>query len=181
MPPCLATTSLQVVLKPAAMRAATRCARFEASMLRRRALKAILPIGGRLLRRSSQSLARILRRSQAHIFSTGLRSGEDGGTRHARTPAVVMARLLAAVCKKASLSQSAVHGPAGLYICLFIYVRGLQSRFFSRKCLSVSITRIKVSSYLATPSCGGRGVPRSPFYVAWLAEELIHRNKIILL
>ncbi|OLP89375.1 hypothetical protein AK812_SmicGene29175 [Symbiodinium microadriaticum] len=114
MPPCLATTSLQVVLKPAAMRAATRCARFEASMLRRRALKAILPIGGRLLRRSSQSLARILRRSQAHIFSTGLRSGEDGGTRHARTPAVVMARLLAAVCKKASLSQSAVHGPAGL-------------------------------------------------------------------
>ena len=43
------------------------------------------------------------------------------------------------------------------------------------------ITRIKVSSYLATPSCGGRGVPRSPFYVAWLAEELIHRNEIILL
>ena len=29
------------------------------------------------------------------------------------TPAVVMARLLAAVCKKASLSQSTVHGPAG--------------------------------------------------------------------
>ena len=72
----------------------------------------ILPIGGRLLPRSSQSLARILRRSQAHIFSTGLRSGEDGGTRHARTPAVVMARLLAAVCKKASLSQSTVHGPS---------------------------------------------------------------------
>ena len=43
------------------------------------------------------------------------------------------------------------------------------------------ISRIKVSSYLATPSCGGRGVPRSPFYVAWLAEEFIHRNKIILL
>ena len=41
-------------------------------MLRTRALKAILPIGWRLFRRSSQSLARTLRCSHAHIFSTGL-------------------------------------------------------------------------------------------------------------
>ena len=37
-----------------------------------------------------------------------------------------------------------------------------------------------VSSHLATPSCGGR-VRRSAFYVAWLAEELIPWNKILLL
>ena len=76
------------------------------------ALKAILPIGGGLLRRSSQSLARSLRRSQAQNFSTGLRSGEDTGTCHARTPAAAMARLLAAVCKTASLSQRTVYGRA---------------------------------------------------------------------
>ena len=45
-------------------------------------------------------------------------------------------------------------------------------RFLSRRCLSVSITRIKVSSHLATPSCGRRGVLTSAFYMAWLAEEL---------
>ena len=44
----------------------------------------------------------------------------------------------------------------------------------------MSIGRNKVSSHLVIPSCGGRGVPGSAFYVAWLAEELIHGNKIIL-
>ena len=39
------------------------------------------------------------------------------------------------------------------------------------------IGRNKVSSHLAIPSCGGRGVPGSAVYVAWLAEELIHGNK----
>ena len=53
--------------------------------------------------------------------------------------------------------------------------------FFSLKRLAVSIGRNKVSSHLVIPSCGGRGVPGSAFYVAWLAEELIHGNKIILL
>ena len=41
----------------------------------------------------------------------------------------------------------------------------------------MSIGRNKVSSHLVIPSCGGRGVPGSAFYVAWLAEELIHGNK----
>ena len=29
--------------------------------------------------------------------------------------------------------------------------------------------------------CGGRGVRESAFLLAWLAEELIHRNKFIIL
>ena len=45
----------------------------------------------------------------------------------------------------------------------------------------IYITRIKVSSHLATRSCGGRGVLRSAFCVAWLADELIPWNKILLL
>ena len=57
-------------------------------------------------------------------------------------------------------------------------MRGPQVQIFSLKRLAVSIGRNKVSSHLAIPSCGGRGVPGSAFYVAWLAEELIHRNKI---
>ena len=35
----------------------------------------------------------------------------------------------------------------------------------------MSIARIKVSSHLATPSCGGRGVLTSAFYMAWMAEK----------
>ena len=55
------------------------------------------------------------------------------------------------------------------------------SPVFTLKHLSECIGKNKVSSQLPTPSCGGRRVPASAFYVAWLAEELIHRNKIILL
>ena len=46
--PCFATTSLQVLRKPAAIRAATSWAFCEARMLRTRALKAVLPMGDRL-------------------------------------------------------------------------------------------------------------------------------------
>ena len=111
MPPCFATTSLQVLRKLAAICTATSRAFCEARMLRTRALKAVLPIGGRFFRRSSQSFARIFRRNQAHIFSTGFKSGEDAGICQMRTPAPRIARLLRAVCKKASLSQRTVQGP----------------------------------------------------------------------
>ena len=86
-----------------------------------------------LLRRSSQSLARILRRSQAHIFSTGLRSGEDGGTRHARDAGcshgpfagcrVQESLVVAKHCPRTSRS----HGRQG---CLFICVSGLRRQIF---------------------------------------------------
>ena len=41
------------------------------------------------------------------------------------------------------------------------------------------ICRNKVLSHLLIPERGGRGVPTSAFYVAWLAEELIHRKNIL--
>ena len=41
------------------------------------------------------------------------------------------------------------------------------------------IARNKVSSHLPIPSCGGRGVPISVLHVAWLVEELIHRNGVM--
>ena len=40
------------------------------------------------------------------------------------------------------------------------------------------MSRNKVSSQLPIPSCGGRGVPSSAFYLAWLAGEVIRRNEL---
>ena len=42
------------------------------------------------------------------------------------------------LCQGSTVCEEAQEHSTSLYICLFIYVRGLQSRFFSRKCLSVS-------------------------------------------
>ena len=111
MPSFLDTTSLQVFLKPAAMCEATLWARCEAKTARTRALKASMPMGGRLRRRSSRSRWRRRLHSHAPNFSTGFRSGDDAGTGQSVMFSAAMACLLAAVCRKASLSHKIFQGP----------------------------------------------------------------------
>ena len=68
-----------------------------------------------------------------------------------------------------------------LYFYLYLYCIYAYIFTYIYVCTCTYIGRNKVSSQLPIPSCGGHGVPASALYVAWLAEELIHGNKIILL
>ena len=68
-------------------------------------------MGGRLRRRSSRSRWRRRLRSHAQNFSTGFRSGDDAGTGQSVMFLAAMACLLAAVCRKASLSHKTFQGP----------------------------------------------------------------------
>ena len=97
--PRFATTSLHTLRKPRAQAAATRCAFGEAQIARTRALKAVLPKGGRFALKSPRSRLRISLRSQAQYFSVGFKSGDRGGVPHKVTLLALWAAALSRTAK----------------------------------------------------------------------------------
>ena len=58
---------------------------------------------------------------------------------------------------------------------------GVGNKVFGGKLLSKSMTGRIVLSHVHVLHCGGRGVLRSSFPLAWLAEELSRWNKLKIL
>ena len=109
--PFFATTSLQMFRRSDVNFFATDFAFADEQMALARALYLSFDNTGRLLLKSAKSFDRSCLRSQPQNFSTGFKSGLDGGTCHTFKFWDACATLLAFVCKKGSPSHRHVQGP----------------------------------------------------------------------
>ena len=109
--PFFATTSLQTLRRSAVNFFATACAFADEQTALTRALYLFLVKTGRCLLKSAKSRDRNCLRSHPQNFSTGFKSGLEGGTCHTFKLSAAYAILLAFVCKKGSPSHRNVKGP----------------------------------------------------------------------
>ena len=112
--PLALITRLHTVRKSPANCVVTRCVLTVREKRLRRSRYIILPNAGLPLARSRKSLSRICFRTQPHIFSTGLRSGDFGGKAISLTFGRSYDFMDLLVRRKDSLSKRTFQGPLRL-------------------------------------------------------------------